>query len=71
MEHDIDITALEAEVDALLVEAAAVDERVNALLNATGSTAARLADLALRMELGRRELDAQERYQRRIARALG
>lgn len=67
--HAIDITALEAEVDALLAQDAAQAERIEALL-ATGSTALRMADLAHRMEQGARELAVQERYQRRIARAM-
>lgn len=65
-----DTDALLAEVDALLADAAATDERVERLLR-TGSTAARLADMALQLELASRELDAQERYQRRIAHATG
>ena len=71
MDHDtaIDITALEAEVAALEAEDTAQAARIEALL-ATGSTAARMADLALRMEQGARELAVQERYQRRIARAI-
>ena len=67
--HDIDADALLAEVDALLVEVAATDARVEALLR-TGSTAARMADLALQMELGRQELDQIEREQRAIEAAI-
>ena len=74
MEHttptDTDTAALLAEVEALLVESAAIDARTDALL-AGGSAAVRLADLALQLEIGRRDLDAQERYQRRIGRAVG
>lgn len=74
MEHttptDTDTAALLAEVEALLVESAAIDARTDALL-AGGSAAVRLADLALQLEIGRRDLDAQERYQRRISRAVG
>ena len=62
--------ALMAEVDALLADSAATDARAEALL-ATGSTAARIADLALQAQLATRELDIQARYQRRIARAIG
>ena len=65
-----DTDALMAEVDALLADSAATDARVEALL-ATGSTAVRLADLALQAQLASRELDVQARYQRRIARAIG
>lgn len=65
-----DTDALLAEVDALLADSAAMDARVDALL-ATGSTAVRIADLALQAQLASRELDVQARYQRRIARAIG
>ena len=65
-----DTDALMAEVDALLADSAATDARVKALL-ATGSTAARIADLALQAQLATRELNIQARYQRRIARAIG
>ena len=65
-----DTDALMAEVDALLADSAATDARVEALL-ATGSTAVRIADLALQAQLASRELDVQARYQRRIARAIG
>jgi hypothetical protein len=65
-----DTDALLAEVDALLANSAATDTRAEALL-ATGSTAARIADLALQAQLAIRELDVQARYQRRIARAIG
>jgi hypothetical protein len=64
-----DIAALEAEVDALLLEVAATDARVEALLR-TGSTAVRMADLALQLELGRRELDQIEQEQRAIEAAI-
>ena len=64
-----DIAALEAEVDALLAETAVMDARVEALLR-TGSTAVRMADLALQLELGRRELDQIERDQLAIEAAI-
>ena len=64
-----DIDALEAEVNALLVETAVMDARVEALLR-TGSTAVRMADLALQLELGRRELDQIEQEQRTIEAAI-
>lgn len=61
MDHTTtDTDALMAEVDALLADSAA-----------TGSTAVRIADLALQAQLASRELDVQARYQRRIARAIG
>ena len=66
----IDADALLAEVDALLVEVAATDARVEALLR-TGSPAVVMADLALQMELGRQELDQIEREQRAIEAAIG
>lgn len=72
MEHtttDIDIDALLAEVDAVIAESAAIDARVDALLR-TGSTAARMADLALQMEIGRQELDQIEQEQQAIAAAI-
>ena len=64
-----DIAALEAEVDALLAETAVMDARVEALLR-TGSTAVRMADLALQLELGRRELDQIEQDQLAIEAAI-
>ena len=64
-----DIAALEAEVNALLAEAAVMDARVEALLR-TGSTAVRMADLALQLELGRRELDQIEQEQQAIEAAI-
>jgi len=67
--HDIDADALLAEVDALLLEGAAMDARVEALLR-TGSPAARMADLALQLELGRQELDQIEREQAAIEVAI-
>ena len=67
--HDIDADALLAEVDALLVEVAATDARVEALLR-TGSPAVVMADLALQMELGRQELDQIERDQLAIEAAI-
>lgn len=71
MDHttDIDIDALEAEVNALLAETAVTDARVEALLR-TGSTAVRMADLALQLELGRRELDQIEQEQLAIEAAI-
>ncbi len=71
MEHTTttDIAALEAEVDALLAETAVMDARVEALLR-TGSTAVRMADLALQLELGRRELDQIEQEQLAIEAAI-
>lgn len=65
----IDADALLAEVDALLLEVAATDARVEALLR-TGSTSVRMADLALQLELGRRELDQIEQEQRTIEAAI-
>jgi cell division protein FtsB len=67
--HDTDTAALLAEVDALLVQVAATDARVEALLR-TGSTAVRMADLALQMELGSAELDQIEREQAAIEAAI-
>ena len=72
MEHTTpatDTDALLAEVDALLAEAAATDARVEALLR-TGSTAVRMADLALQLELGRQELDQIEQDQLDIEAAI-
>lgn len=71
MEHTtaIDIAALEAEIAAIEAEDAEQSARVNALL-ATGSTAVRLADCRVMAEQASRELAAQERYQRRISRAI-
>ena len=71
MEHTTptDITALEAEIAALEAEHAATTARVSALL-ATGSAAVHLADCRVMAEQAARELAVQERYQRRIARAL-
>jgi len=70
MEHATHTTdTLLAEVDALLAEMAANDARVEALLR-TGSPAVRMADLALQLELGRRELDQIERDQLAIEAAL-
>jgi len=65
-----DITAMEAEIAAIEAEDAAQRARVGALL-ATGSAAVRLADLQLQAAQASRELAVQERYQRRIARAIG
>ena len=64
-----DIDALEAEVNALLAEAAVMDARVEALLR-TGSPAVVMADLALQIELGRPELDQIEQEQRAIEAAI-
>lgn len=64
-----DIAALEAEIAAIEREDAATTARINALL-ATGSTAALLADCQVMAEQAARELAVQERYQRRIARAI-
>lgn len=72
MEHATPLTdtdALLAEVDALLAEAAVTDARVEALLR-TGSPAARMADLALQLELGRHELDLIELEQQVIGAAI-
>lgn len=66
-----DLDALMAEVDALVAEGVAQGARVEALLQSTGTPAMRLADLALQLEQGRRELDAIERHQRVIERAIG
>lgn len=60
-----DTDALLAEVNALLAESAAIDARTDALLR-TGGTAVRMADLALQLELGRRELDQIEQEQSAI-----
>lgn len=65
----IDAEALLAEVDALLLEAAATDARIDALLR-TGSPAVRMADLRLQMELGRQELDQIEEEQQAIEAAI-
>lgn len=64
-----DITDLLAEIDAIEAAHTAQCQRVNALL-ATGSTDVRLADCQVMAEQAARELAVQERYQRRIARAL-
>ncbi len=72
MEHPTpttDTDALLAEVDALLLEGAAMDARVEALLR-TGSPAAVMADQALQLELGRLELDQIEQDQLAIEAAL-
>jgi hypothetical protein len=71
MEHTTatDIAALEAEIAAIEAEDAEQSARVNALL-ATGSTAVRLADCRVMAEQAARELAVQERYQRRISRAI-
>jgi hypothetical protein len=71
MEHTptTDIAALEAEIAAIEAEDAAQTARVNALL-ATGSYAVRLADCRVMAEQAARELAVQERYQRRITRAI-
>jgi hypothetical protein len=71
MEHTTatDIAALEAEITALEAEDAAQTARVNALLRG-GSAAVRLADCRVLARLAARELAVQERYQRRISRAL-
>lgn len=66
---DTDTAALLAEVDALLLEVAATDARVEALLR-TGSPAVRMADLALQVEMGRAELDQIEREQAAIEAAI-
>ena len=71
MEHTTttDTAALLAEVEALLVESAALDARTDALL-AKGSPAVVMADLALQLEIGRRELDEIEREQAAIGAAI-
>ena len=69
MEHTTDIAALEAENAAQEAEDAAQTARLNALLRG-GSAAVRLADCRVMAEIGARELAVQERYQRRISRAL-
>jgi hypothetical protein len=71
MEHTTatDIAALEAEIAAIEAEDAAQRARVGALL-ATGSAAVRLADCQVMAQQAARELAAQERYQRRISRAI-
>lgn len=75
MEHTTpttDIEALMAEVDALLAEDAAQTERIEALLAQPihRSITTQLADLAAMSQQAQRELAVQERYQRRIARAM-
>ena len=75
MEHTTpttDIGALMAEVDALLAEDAAQTERIEALLAQPihRSITTQLADLAAMSQQAQRELAVQERYQRRIARAM-
>ena len=75
MDHttlDTDTDALLAEVDALLAEGAAMDARIDALLAQPihRSITSQLADLAAMNRQAQRELAVQERYQRRIARAL-
>lgn len=70
MEHTTtDITALEAELAALEAEDAAQTARIDALLR-TGSPAVVMADLALQLEIGRRELDQIEQEQAAIAAAI-
>jgi cell division protein FtsB len=71
MEHipATDIAALEAEIAALEAEDAALEARVSALL-ATGSAAVRLADCQVMAKQAAHDLAVQERYQRRIARAI-
>lgn len=64
-----DIAALLAEVDAIKAAHAEQQARVSALLS-TGSAAVRLADCQVMAEQAARELAVQERYQRRIARAI-
>ena len=70
--HDIDADALLAEVNALLAEDAAMSARIDALLSKPihRSITSQLADLAAMNRQAQRELTVQERYQRRIARAL-
>ena len=65
-----DLAALEAEIAAIEREHAATTARVHALLLSTGSAAARLADCRVMAEQSARDLAVQERYQRRIARAI-
>jgi hypothetical protein len=67
MEHTtaIDIAALEAEIAAIEAEDAEQSARVNALLGVL-----RLADCRVMAEQASRELAVQERYQRRISRAI-
>ena len=72
MEHttpDTATDALLAEVAALLAEGATMNARIEALLR-TGSPSARMADLALQLELGRQELDQIEQYQLDIEAAV-
>jgi hypothetical protein len=64
-----DIAALEAEIAALKADATAQAARVSALL-ATGSAAVRLADCQVMAQQAAHELAVQERYQRRISRAI-
>ena len=71
MEHTTptDTAAFIAETGAFIAAAEATDARIEALL-ATGSTAVRLADLALQLEMGRRELDEIEQEQAAIGAAI-
>jgi hypothetical protein len=71
MEHTTptDTAAFIAETEAFIAAAEATDARIEALL-ATGSTAVRLADLALQLEMGRRELDEIEQEQAAIGAAI-
>lgn len=65
-----DLAALEAEIDALLAAGAEQDERVDALLRSTGTTAMRLADLQLVAQHHAVELDRIERQQHALDRQL-
>jgi len=70
MDHPpLDMDALEAEVAALVAEDLAQTARIDALLR-RGSIEGRLADCRVLSRVADRELAAQERYQRRITRAL-
>lgn len=70
--HGMDHTTLDTDTDALLAEGAAMDARIDALLAKPihRSITSQLADLAAMNRQAQRELAVQERYQRRIARAL-
>jgi hypothetical protein len=66
----LDIDALEREIDALLVEDAAMEARVSALLARTSSPAALIADCQVMARYLERDSRVQARYQRRIQKAL-
>ena len=69
MDFTTDLAALEAEIAALEAEDAQQSARLSALLR-QGSAAVRLADCQAMSAIASRELAAQERYQRRLSRAI-